>query len=82
MTPDDNFAKKITTYLDHGTADLKAGTAYRLQLARAEALARLADPQRAPATRVAVAGGGQRLRNRERRPRSSGRAAGSGSGSH
>ena len=46
MSPDDIFAKKITTYLDHGVADLKSGTAYRLQLARAEALARLADPVR------------------------------------
>jgi hypothetical protein len=60
MTPDDIFSKKITTYLDQGVADLKAGTAYRLQLARAEALARLADPQRAPATRLAVAGAGSR----------------------
>ncbi len=58
MTPDDIFAKKIATYLDHGAADLKAGTSYRLQLARAEALARLADPRRAPETRVAVAGAG------------------------
>jgi hypothetical protein len=57
---DDDFAKKITTYLDRGAADLKAGTAYRLQLARAEALARLADPQRAAELRVAGAntGGG------------------------
>ena len=58
MTPDDIFAKKITTYLDHGIADLKAGTGYRLQLARAEALARLADPQRAPERRVALAQAG------------------------
>jgi hypothetical protein len=58
MSPDDIFAKKITTYLDHGVADLKAGTAYRLQLARAEALARLADPKRAPATQMAVARAG------------------------
>jgi hypothetical protein len=58
MTPDDIFAKKITTYLDHGIADLKAGTSYRLQLARAEALARLADPQRAPERRVALAQAG------------------------
>ena len=59
-TRDDDFAKKITTYLDRGAADLKAGTAYRLQLARAEALARLADPQRAAELRVAGAnvGGG------------------------
>ena len=55
MIPDDIFAKKITTYLDHGVAELKAGTVYRLQLARAEALARLADPKRALETRVAVA---------------------------
>ena len=40
-THDDEFAKKITGYLDLGTADLKAGTAYRLQQARAAALARL-----------------------------------------
>ena len=58
MSPDDIFAKKITTYLDHGVADLKAGTAYRLQLARTEALARLADPKRAPATQAAVARAG------------------------
>jgi hypothetical protein len=45
---DEDFAKKITTYLDRGTANLKAGTAYRLQLARQKAMARLADPQRAP----------------------------------
>ena len=35
---DSDFAKKLTAYLDDGTANLKAGTAYRLQLARAEAL--------------------------------------------
>ena len=58
MTPDDIFAKKITTYLDHGIAELKAGTSYRLQLARAEALARLADPQRAPERRAALAQAG------------------------
>jgi Protein of unknown function (DUF3619) len=59
-TRDDDFAKKITTYLDRGAADLKAGTAYRLQLARAEALARLADPQRAAELLMAGtnAGGG------------------------
>jgi hypothetical protein len=58
MTPDDIFAKKITTYLDQGTADLKPGVAYRLQLARAEALARLADPVRSAEARVAVAHAG------------------------
>jgi len=54
-TKDDDFAKKITTYLNHGAANLKAGTAYRLQLARAEALARLNDPKRAPEMRLAGA---------------------------
>jgi hypothetical protein len=59
-TEDSEFARKITTYLDRGAAELKAGTAYRLQLARQEALARLADPQRASAMRLAGAhaGGG------------------------
>jgi len=62
MSPDDIFAKKITAYLDHGVADLKSGTAYRLQLARAEALARLADPVRVTEaqaiTSAAIAGAG------------------------
>lgn len=54
-TKDQDFSKKITTYLDKGAAELKAGTAYRLQLARAEALARLTDPQRAAGLRLAGA---------------------------
>jgi hypothetical protein len=59
MSPDEILAKKITTYLDHGLPDLKAGTAYKLQLARAEALARLADPKRATeASMVTAAGNG------------------------
>ena len=59
-TADDNFAKKISTYLDGGAADIKAGTAYRLQLARQEALARLADPERVAGMQLvgAHAGGG------------------------
>jgi len=48
-TQDDEFAKKLTSYLDEGAAQLKAGTAYRLQLARAAALARLGEPERATA---------------------------------
>jgi len=52
---DDDFAKKLTAYLDDGTAQLKAGTAYRLQLARQEALARIADPKRVGAARIAPA---------------------------
>lgn len=46
-TQDDEFARKITGYLDQGTAAMRAGTAYRLQLARQQAIARLASPQRA-----------------------------------
>ena len=52
-----DFAKKITTYLDHGASKLRAGTAYKLQLARSEALARLADPQRSSELALAGAGG-------------------------
>jgi len=56
----DEFAKKITGYLDAGASGLRAGTAYKLQQARAKALARLADPARAAETRLAhaLAGGG------------------------
>ncbi len=70
MTIDEEFAKKITTYLDRGAAGLKAGTTYRLQLAREAALARLGDPKRAPAMGLApnyalagsgTAGGGGRF---------------------
>jgi hypothetical protein len=58
MSSEKQIAEKITAYLDHGTADLRAGTAYRLQQARARALARL-DPAYAqePATVPALAGG-------------------------
>jgi hypothetical protein len=52
------IVKKITGYLDHGAAGLKAGTAYRLQLAREAALARFADPKRASELLLAGAGGG------------------------
>ncbi|MFO1317754.1 MAG: DUF3619 family protein [Burkholderiales bacterium] len=56
----DEFAKKIKGYLDAGAADLRAGTVYRLQQARAQALARMAEPARAEAPRLAhaLAGGG------------------------
>jgi hypothetical protein len=52
-----NFSNKIKSYLDHGTAQLKAGTAYRLQLARQEALSRLSDPKHASQLALAGAGG-------------------------
>jgi len=52
-----DFSKKIKSYLDHGTAQLKAGTAYRLQLARHEALLRLSDPKHVSQLALAGAGG-------------------------
>ncbi len=57
-TEDPDFAKKIVTCLDRGAAGLKAGTAYRLQLARQAALARLADPQRVAESQLASAHAG------------------------
>lgn len=58
MTEDqEQFAKKLTTYLDAGTAEIKSGTAYRLQQARSAALARLAqtDAGGIPQSRLAHA---------------------------
>lgn len=57
---EDEFAKKLTGYLDAGAAHLRAGTVYRLQQARAQALARLAEPSAVPESRLAhaFAGGG------------------------
>ncbi len=54
-TRETEIANKITTYLDRATADLKAGTVYRLQQARATALARLADPQAEPEVGLQIA---------------------------
>ena len=52
----EQFARKLTAYLDQGTADLRAGTAYKLQQARAKALARLTEqPVTAPESRLAHA---------------------------
>jgi Protein of unknown function (DUF3619) len=61
MRDHEEFAKKLTGYLDAGTADLRAGTVYKLQLARARALERLgAEPERvvAAGTAHAFAGAG------------------------
>jgi hypothetical protein len=52
---DDKFAKQLTTYLDAGTAELRAGTAYRLQQARAKAMASLADSAQVAEPRLAHA---------------------------
>ena len=56
----EEFAKKLTAYLDRGAADLRAGTVYRLQQARARAMARLSEqPVAAAENRLAhaLAGG-------------------------
>jgi hypothetical protein len=58
MKNETEYSTKLTRYLDSGTAELRAGTAYRLQLAREQALARLAEPRRASALRLAGAGSG------------------------
>jgi|SRR5208282_1088305 len=50
-------AKKITAYLDRGTAELKAGVAFRLQRARQLALSQLSE-QHAPQLALAEPGGG------------------------
>ena len=54
MNDEREIAKKITAYLDRGSAELKSGTAYRLQVARREALAALAEPEHA--AELALAG--------------------------
>ena len=51
-------AKKITAYLDVGTAQLKAGTAYKLQVARQAALAAMRLPQRSSELALADGRGG------------------------
>jgi Protein of unknown function (DUF3619) len=52
------IANKITTYLDRSATELKAGTLYKLQRARAVALARLAEPQTASELALAGSHGG------------------------
>ena len=51
----DEFAKKLTGYLDNGAAQLKAGTLYKLSQARGKALAKLGQPVRASEGRTASA---------------------------
>jgi len=64
------IARKITTYLDAGADALKAGTVYRLQQARAAALANLGEPERATGLQMAhaLAGAGPSLGSMGRRP--------------
>ena len=56
------IAKKLAGYLDEGVSALKPGIAYRLQLARAKALALAAEPR--PAAELALAGGRGSFRER------------------
>ena len=59
------IVNKIIPYLDQATADLKAGIVYRLQLARADALARLSDPQRVVVPELAHAMAGAGIASRQ-----------------
>jgi hypothetical protein len=53
------IAKKITAYLDRGSTEIKAGTAFKLQRARQLALSRLGQQtEQAPALALSGAGGG------------------------
>ena len=62
LQDEQDLARKITARLDQGTAELRQGTAYRLQSARQAALARLAEradsPRHAPSLEWAAAGAG------------------------
>jgi hypothetical protein len=58
MNNESETSAKIARYLDGGTAELRSGTIYRLQLAREQALARLADPKRAAELALAGTGAG------------------------
>lgn len=65
MNDEREIAKKITAYLDRGSAELKSGTAYRLQVARRQALSVLAEPEHA--AELALAGTGERAGSSDRR---------------
>jgi len=56
-THEHDFAKKITLYLDAANRELKSGTLYRLQQARAAALAHAHAPRRVPELALAGVGG-------------------------
>ncbi len=65
---DAEFASRLTRHLDRGAAALRPGAAYRLQQARALALAAAAvEPAHAPAHELALAGGGGRERHSGRK---------------
>ena len=48
MSREEEFGRAVKAHLDHGAAEVRAGVAYRLQQARAAALARAAEPATAP----------------------------------
>ena len=58
MKNETEISTKLVGYLDQGIAELKPGTTYRLQLAREQALARLAEPERASEFALSGAGAG------------------------
>ena len=51
-TPEEEFGKKLKTYLDAGSAELRSGVSYRLQQARSAALARASGKPRVEDVRV------------------------------
>jgi len=56
------FARKITRHLDRGAADLRSGTVYRLQQARASALAGVAAARATGEEMATAAAGGSPTR--------------------
>ncbi len=54
ITHEEEFGKKLKTYLDQGSADLRSGVGYSLQQARAAALARASCQAQAAEGRVFV----------------------------
>jgi hypothetical protein len=64
----DDFARKISAYLDQGASELRPGIAYRLQVARADALARLPEALRETELRPAYSGTGTAGTSRRGRP--------------
>jgi hypothetical protein len=72
MNREEDFGRTVKAYLDEGTAGLRSGVAYRLQQARAAALARVAEQATSSqgllqqAHGLANVGGGQGTRRGER----------------
>lgn len=76
MNDQDQFGARVAGFLDDGAAGLRPGVAYRLQGARARALAQLAPAEEAAPAGIytlAGAGGGSLPQQRAGRPWSRGR---------